>query len=138
MEKILNDLYDKLKSMNIDMDKDEGGIYLNTYSIDIISEDNGSTLILSDEEGINYMSSVDEAVLFIKNKIVVEEARLKLAESSFKYKVVDSNHIYVLEHTVFSEDGVLVLEQNEGSLQKLSGADELIAELEEFSLNSEV
>ena len=73
-----------------------------------------------------------------KNKVVVEEARLKLAASSFKYKVVDSNHIYVLEHTVFSEDGVLVLEQNEGSVQKLSDADELIAELEEFSLNSEV
>lgn len=134
MSQKLNELHNKLQSDNYDIDKDENGIFLNDYDIDIIIAE--ESLLISTSDGNYYVNTIDEALLIITNIKLINDLSKSLSSNGFRFREVDLTHVYVIEHTAFSENGTLFLETNDGGVESFSNPEEVIGRLEEISVES--
>lgn len=134
MNIMINKLKETLKSNNFDIDEDEDGIFLNDYDIDIIPVE--ESLVISTNDGNYYVDSDDEALLIITNIKLIRDLVKSLSSNGFRFREVDLTHVYVIEHTAFSENGTLFLETNDGGVESFSNPEEVIGRLEEISVES--
>ncbi|HAC5789064.1 TPA_asm: hypothetical protein GZX72_14675 [Listeria monocytogenes] len=131
---MINRLNNRIQDLGYDTEADNEGVYLQDYDLDIVVDD--SDFILSTQHSNYVTTSIDETVSKVKDISNISDVESSLI--GIPYQLVDDTHIYIMDYTVFSEDGKLWLEGTTGELEQFTKASDVISGLEEINMDSQL